>query len=535
MNQTRSRTSAKKLLLLALFLETTLFSRSGSGAGVTLITHGLNSNVDDWVLAMARAIPGYPGFPGTNFTCYEIYFATNGASYVPAFTRLAGGNPLATDSGEIVVKLDWRQLANNNYSTYQVASNVVPRLLQTNFIPELGGHALAEFPLHLVGHSRGGSLMCEISRLLGTNGIWVDHLTTLDPHPLNNDGFSDFPYTVVDAPARTYQNVLFHDNYYQTLDSLFHGEVVAGAYTRRLTNLNGGYSGLAAYHSDVHLWYHGTVDERTSASDSVVTITSADRQAWWTAAESNGALAGFIYSRLGGGDRLATNQPAGPGTGRVRDGFNQHWDLGAGLAENRTALPTNSGLWPNIVTLNLTGTNVLFQGQSATATFNYQWAQPATAQATLKVFLDPDSNPLDQNERLLATFQVGGTGAAGVASGPLTLPIDPANLPPGVYALGATLTDGIRVRYLYAPGHLQVLPNLAPPTLALARFNASQFQLGVQARAGQTVILEGSTDLRAWQPLATNTLTTNEWVFVVQPGDLSRPGFYRAIVPGDGF
>ena len=42
-----------------------------------------------------------------------------------------------------MVKLDWRQLANNSYSTYDVATAVVPRLMQTNFIAEMNGHALA--------------------------------------------------------------------------------------------------------------------------------------------------------------------------------------------------------------------------------------------------------------------------------------------------------------------------------------------------------------------------------------------------------
>jgi len=181
-------------------------------AGATIITHGLNGSVDDWVIAMASRMASYPRLPGTNSTCYELYFTPNGASYSLTWRRLAGDTPASTDSGEIFIKLDWRQLANDSYSTFDVAPAVLQALLLPNFMPELKGHALAELPLHLIGHSRGGSLVCQMSYLLGTNGVWVDHLTTLDPHPLNNDGFVDFTYSEVDAPANTYENVLFHDN-----------------------------------------------------------------------------------------------------------------------------------------------------------------------------------------------------------------------------------------------------------------------------------------------------------------------------------
>ena len=330
------------------------------GAGVTLITHGLNGNVDGWVTGMADQIPNYSRFVGTNFTCYEMYFYSNSGAYYLTAARVSGSPPAAPESGEIIVKLDWRQLADgNSYNTYQIAAAVVPALLSTNFISELGGHALAELPLHLVGHSRGGSLICEISRLLGTNGLWVDHLTTLDPHPLNNDGFNldFFLYSDVDAPARTYTSVLFHDNYWQDLSSPINGEPVSGAYVRKLTNLNGGYGGTGGAHSDVHLWYHGTIDWRTPTSDTEASITATERAAWWVSYEQKGTNAGFEYSLIGGSDRLSSDRPLGVGNPAIRDGFNQWWDLGAGVSSNRTALTTNNGNWPNLIRLNRTTTN----------------------------------------------------------------------------------------------------------------------------------------------------------------------------------
>jgi len=502
-------------LLLGVFLSATLSPEKTHAAGVTIITHGLNSNVDDWVIAMAGRMAGHPRFPGTNFTCYELYFVQTNSTYALTWKRLGGSAPTTTDSGEIFVKLDWRQLANNSYNTYEVAALVVPRLLQTSFISELNGHALAELPLHLVGHSRGGSLICQMSRLLGTNGVWVDHLTTLDPHPLNNDGFSDYPYTEVDAPERTYENVLFHDDYFQNLNLLFYGEPIAGAYTRELANLDGGYGGISASHSDVHLWYHGTVDLRVPADDTVATITSAERQKWWTPYESAGARAGYYLSRVGGGDRLASDQPDGPGTGRIRDGYNQRWDLGAGVSNNRTALPLNNGSYPNLLRINLSGTNLIAQGQSNAASFYYQWAKSANSNATVSLFLDDDFNPSNGNEHLVRQFPLSGTTSNNVGFVLTDMNIAGTNTTPGVHSLYASITGGGRTRYLYAPELVTVFSSFQAPRLAISRDNVNSLRVRVDVNgvAGQRVVLQSTTDFRTWQSLATNWLVTDRWSY----------------------
>ena len=71
-------------------------------AGVTIITHGLNGDVNDWIIPMAQQIPGYDSFPGTTFSCYQVTVA---ADYSLSKSRIAGVSPLVSDSGEIVIKL----------------------------------------------------------------------------------------------------------------------------------------------------------------------------------------------------------------------------------------------------------------------------------------------------------------------------------------------------------------------------------------------------------------------------------------------
>lgn len=473
-------------------------SRQATGAGVTIITHGLNGNADGWVAGMANRIPAYHRFLGTSYSYFKLYFVPNGSSYNLTWARFGGGAPSTTDSGEIIATFDWSQLADgDSYNTYQIASVMAQALKSTTFISELNGHALCEMPIHLIGHSRGGSLICEAARLAGTNGIWVDHLTTLDPHPLNNDGFSEFLYSAVDAPCATYQNVLFHDNYWQNLNVIAYGEPVLGAYIRKLTYLDGGYNTLTASHSDVHLWYHGTVDERIPANDTEAQLTSTELfGAWYTTFENSGLNAGFKWSLIGAGDRTSTAQPVGVGFPAIRDGYNQKWDLGAGSAGNRTALTVNNGSWPNIIKLNRTETNSIMQGQSTPLKLFYQWAQPNTSITTIGIYLDDDLNPLDTNQTLLKTISVPGNGASSVSYFTTNIVLSASNAALGYHAFFAKITSGGQTRYLYAPEIVQIIP-VPPPSLDIAKDSTNKFRIGVNGLAGQKIIIQYSTNFQS--------------------------------------
>ena len=110
----------------------------GFGAGVTVITHGYEGNVTEWVIPMGDKIPQDRSFPGSNSASYQISITRSGGAFSISQTFLDGVSPLASDSGEIVIALDWSSLSGLfEASTSQIAANAALALLSTNLIPDL--------------------------------------------------------------------------------------------------------------------------------------------------------------------------------------------------------------------------------------------------------------------------------------------------------------------------------------------------------------------------------------------------------------
>jgi hypothetical protein len=528
--------------LILLFLLDSNSSVDCLAAGVTIITHGYDGNVNGWITAMANEIPQYfrNRYPGLNPQCniYTITLTVEGGKYYYGVTSDSNNSQFDITTGEIIVKLDWSEMAGNpdllsgvaDASTSTVAEKAAAVLLKADAIADLSGHSLVELPIHLIGHSRGGSLMNELSRQLGTNGIWVDHLTTLDPHPFNNDGNFDLLFPDDASAHDTWENVLFHDNYWQDLGTILNsdpdGEQVNGAYNRRLDHLSEGYS---TYHSNVHLWYYGTIDWNIPATydyaNDAVTINYSMRTNWWTNYEQEGTRTGFYYSLIGGGDRLSLDQPLGVGFDAISIGYNQKWDFGAGVSSNRMALTTNNGTYPNIIKFNITGETLVTQGNAVVTELFYQYAGQSTV--TLQIYFDKDLNPYNTNSLSVDGYPLTTTGAESVYYYQ-NINLDTRNIPPGTYAIYGRISDGVHTRYLYTP---EIVTIVQPPMLSIRKMDLLQNIIVIKGVPGQRTVIQTSTDLQTWGSLATNSLPSATWTNTINPlASSRRERFYRAMV-----
>lgn len=478
-------------LATALMLACGGFGTWHAQAGVaTLVTHGLYEKAEDWVTQMGKAMARHPRrqfeFGPSSPPVYSLWFDRNRTLKA---TLLEGSLPSEDPSGDIILLLDWNPFSGDLVpinglpeSTTVVGPTVADALLSSGLIPELHG-PVARLPLHLVGFSRGGSLVAEISKRLGQRGLVVDHLTLLDPHPLNNDGFIDalLPpagWFIVDGTAANgvYENVLFADAFYQTLFMPV-GAIPRGAYVRSLNEWVSNHWGYLIPHHDVHLWYHGTVEVSLPiTSDGEQTLTEGARLQWYAPIEKEGRHAGYQYSLRAGGDRREVFEPADRLSGFPQQGLNQSWGTVFGIPSGSNRTPLTDLLpevRPNILEFHLTGLPIQ---NMASSPQDYPYGAPlreavvssdssplsarlvyrleGTDPAVLKVSADLDGNTLNGTvERI--QFSVPPTGAL-----PRIVEVDLSvlqrRLDRGRYRIGASLETRWMAREYIAPEQLRV-------------------------------------------------------------------------------
>ena len=196
------------------------------------------------------------------------------------------------------------------------------------------------------------------------------------------------------------------------------------------------------------------------------------------------------------------------------------------MSVNRTALPANNGTWPDLIRLDLAGTNSVAAGDLLHTTFYYQYA--GSSNLTVQLFLDGDFNPYNANGLVVTQFVAAATGAGSVVAYS-NFGFSTTNIPPGTYAIGGKISDGAHSRYLYAAQKVQIGASRLPPVLDIGRISSGSYRLGVNGLTGQKVVVQISTNLQAWLPLVTNTMSTNRWVYTNNPAVTRQ--FYRAVLP----
>jgi hypothetical protein len=276
----------------------------------TVITHGYSTSTttkSPWIEAMADAIIARASGGG----CVCRYDDASGGG--TGAWRVVSGSLDPQEPVVLIVRwLNDFEKSGPDWGYAEGAADALHAALRDARFNDASGRPIAGFDLvagrhlHFIGHSRGPCVNSEIARRLAQEGITVDHVTTMDPHPVN--GTLDAPYDLNwgDPVPRTWSNVTFADNVWRAdgggfINGLdFDGIVIAGAVNTQLSETALNCCAYSFAHSDVHLWYHGTIDlaPPPGPCDGEQCFNATMRSMWYPDGYTE---RGFFYSRLGGG------------------------------------------------------------------------------------------------------------------------------------------------------------------------------------------------------------------------------------------
>jgi Ca2+-binding RTX toxin-like protein len=401
-------------------------------AGVTVMATGRLGGTNGWIDSFANAIANRVGGVN-NVPRYVLPLSaksdTDLTLTAQAIQHIAGGTPQNTDSGEMILYIDYFSISwDTRYSAMSIGEKIADVLTTRS----IDGIRLAEVPIHLIGLSRGSAIMDETARYLGKAGVWVDQETYLDPHPIYAQG---------DPKPAIYDNVAFLDNYWRTdgdvNNTTSNGEFVPGGYNLELPWLNTHFEGYGTVHLAPGGWYEGTIDfNSTWGGDGPV---YAD---WYgtTATKPPRDQSGFYYSWMVGGARpLAGVWSASGGSG------------------TRTSAGQVGSQWANLTDLKITSSRSVIVGGA----FNVHFIrQDRDGAPTVTFFLDKDWNPYNDNfTASLGQQSLTNTGA--ITSENITL--STAGAGEGNYWVCAKMTDAQgHVRWAYAHDQLQLTDPYRP-------------------------------------------------------------------------
>ena len=324
---------------------------AGGVPTTTVIAHGFSpSGKGAWVQATAAAVVARAGGIGTVYRYQDE---------VGAWTRVDGiGNGSAE---HIVAIFNWDADSaapeeGPNLGYVQAAGDALYAILRdATYAPGSSGPAdlVTGRASHFIGHSRGACTISEAILRLGVAGIAVDQMTTLDPHPVNGTLDARFNLNWGDPVPKRWSNVAWADNYWRAdggglINGLdFDGMPLDNVFNVQLSESVLNCCAYSFSHSDVHLWYFGTVDLSTGASNGEESITSQMRSSWWPEGAGN---VGFARSAIVGGARPAISPGIAPlpslapvlHNGNFDGGTRAGWAMHGGSGAN---LQSASGNW----------------------------------------------------------------------------------------------------------------------------------------------------------------------------------------------
>jgi hypothetical protein len=291
-------------------------------AGTTVITHGFQAGSTmppGWAFTMAEAILAADGDPsGCGSIAGETPIGTV-FSYSPEFGTWDFYCGSDTPNGEIALVFNWAEESDSadtggTQGFAEAAADALYAALRDPWLlGNFEGLDLLASDVHFIGHSRGAVVNSDCVERFAAAGIAVDHVTTLDPHPV--DGTLDNPLGPLDWGDRapiTWTNIDFADNYWradggafpQSLD--FDGMPLDADLDLDLGDaIEGGFDFDPIFeHIEVHAWYHGTIDLLANNDGDGTQIDNEATTGWYDDAGVPARdMTGFFYSSIVGGAR----------------------------------------------------------------------------------------------------------------------------------------------------------------------------------------------------------------------------------------